>query len=83
MRAIVFNPSITRMMGLVSIPFALVAAFAVYPMGSHGHGKGIYQSKADAEQRASEIGCKTVHQNNGKWMPCADERELHRQLRKQ
>jgi hypothetical protein len=24
-----------------------------------------------------------VHQNNGKWMPCADERELHRQLRKQ
>lgn len=83
MRAIVFNPSITRMMGRVSIPFALVAAFAVYPMASHGHGKGIYQSKADAEQRASEIGCKTVHQNNGKWMPCADERELHRQLRKQ
>ncbi|MGB1022134.1 MAG: hypothetical protein ACPGXW_04875 [Synechococcus sp.] len=27
--------------------------------------------------------CTTVHQNNGKWMPCADERELHRQLRKQ
>ena len=45
------------MMGRVSIPFALVAAFAVYPMASHGHGKGIYQSKADAEQRASEIGC--------------------------
>ena len=57
MRAIVFNPSITRMMGLVSIPFALVAAFAVYPMASHGHGKGIYKSKAEAEQRASEIGC--------------------------
>jgi hypothetical protein len=28
------------------------------------------------------IGCNTVHQNNGKWMPCADERELHRQPRK-
>ena len=83
MRAIVFNPSITRMMGLVSIPFALVAAFVVHPMASHAHSKGIYQSKADAQQRASEIGCKTVHQNNGKWMPCADERELHRQLRKQ
>jgi len=48
-----------------------------------GHSKGIYQSKADAEKRANEIGCVTVHQNNGKWMPCADERELHRQLRKQ
>ena len=52
-------------------------------MASLGHSKGIYQSKAEAEQRASEIGCETVHQNNGKWMPCADERELHRQLRKQ
>ncbi|WP_244278994.1 MULTISPECIES: DUF3721 domain-containing protein [unclassified Synechococcus] len=28
------------------------------------------------------MGCNTLHQNNGKWMPCADERELHRQLRK-
>ena len=54
----------------------------MYPTASLGHGKGIYQSKADAEQRASEIGCTTVHQNNGKWMPCADEQELHRQLRK-
>ena len=52
-------------------------------MASLGHSKGIYQTKADAEKRAGELGCKSVHQNNGKWMPCADERELHRQLRKQ
>ncbi|MFL2672177.1 DUF3721 domain-containing protein [Synechococcus sp. WH 8017] len=52
-------------------------------MASLGHSKGIYQSKADAQQRAGEIGCMSVHQNNGKWMPCADEQELHRQLRKQ
>jgi len=24
-----------------------------------------------------------VHQNNGRWMPCSDEAELHRMLRKQ
>lgn len=65
---------------LTSILFAILALF---PMASFGHGKGIYQSQADAEQRASEIGCTAIHQNNGKWMPCADERELHRQLRKQ
>ena len=35
------------------------------------------------EERAAEIGCASVHENNGRWMPCADERELHRQLRKQ
>ena len=68
---------------LFGFSFGLVDPFAVYPLASHAHGKGIYQSEADAQQRASEIGCETVHQNNGKWMPCADERELHRQLRKQ
>ena len=25
----------------------------------------------------------SVHENNGRWMPCTDERELHQQLRKQ
>ena len=83
MRPTLFNPSTTRMMGWFSVPLAVVLAFALHPLASLGHSKGIYQSKAEAEQRASEIGCETVHQNNGKWMPCADERELHRQLRKQ
>lgn len=83
MRAIVFNHSTTRIMGWFSVPLAVVFAFALYPMASLGHSKGIYQTKADAEKRAREIGCTTVHQNNGKWMPCADEQELHRQLRKQ
>ena len=46
------------------------------------HGKGLYATEAEAQQRAAEIGCKSVHENNGRWMPCADERELHQQLRK-
>ena len=83
MKATIFNFTSTRILGWFSIPFAVVFAFAVYPMASLGHSKGIYQSKTDAQQRAGEIGCTSVHQNNGKWMPCADERELHRQLRKQ
>ena len=47
------------------------------------HGKGLYKTEAEAKKRAAEIGCSTIHDNNGKWMPCADERELHQQLRKQ
>lgn len=43
----------------------------------------MYASKAEAQKRAQEIGCSTSHQNNDRWMPCADERELHKQLRKQ
>ena len=47
------------------------------------HGKGLYATEAEAQQRADEIGCNSVHENNGRWMPCTDERELHQQLRKQ
>ncbi|MCB4406484.1 gibberellin regulated-like protein [Synechococcus sp. MU1642] len=47
------------------------------------HGKGMYTTKIEAQQRAAEIGCRRIHKNNGRWMPCTDERELHQQLRKQ
>ena len=58
-------------------------ASAVLPMGAQAHGTGIYKSEAEAKQRATELGCDSVHQNNGRWMPCSDEAELHRMLRKQ
>ena len=63
-KVITFNSFTMILMSLFLIPFAAIAAIVVYPLASHAHGKGIYQSKADAQQRASEIGCKR-HQNNG------------------
>ena len=77
------NPFTSKLTSSLALPFAIGVTLAVYPLASLSHGKGIYDSKADAEKRAIEIGCTAVHQNNGKWMPCADEKELHRQLRKQ
>jgi len=69
---------------LFAIGITVIGLFvATPPRPSWSHSKGIYATQAEAEVRAQEIGCTTVHQNNGKWMPCADERELHRQLRKQ
>ena len=47
------------------------------------HGKGLYGTETEARQRAAEIGCSSIHENNGRWMPCTGERELHQQLRKQ
>jgi len=72
-----------KITSLHSIPFVVVLALAAYPLAGLGHGKGLYSTEAEAQARADDIGCMTVHQNNGKWMPCADERELHQQLRKQ
>ena len=60
-----------------------VLAMLVNQTPGMAHGKGLYATESEAQQRSAEIGCSSVHENNGRWMPCADERELHQQLRKQ
>ena len=50
---------------------------------SHAHNRGLYATEAEAKQRAEQIGCTSIHQNKDRWMPCANERELHQHLRKQ
>ena len=60
-----------------------VLALLMNPTPGMAHSKGLYSSETEAWQRAAEIGCSCVHKNNGRWMPCTDERELHQQLRKQ
>ena len=60
-----------------------ITALLLGGRSSRAHSRGVYNTEADAQIRAQQIGCKMVHQNNGKGMPCADDRELHRQLRKQ
>ena len=60
-----------------------VLALLVNPTPGMAHSKGLYASETEARQQAAEIGCSSVHKNNGRWMPCIDERELHQQLRKQ
>jgi len=67
---------------LLSLAIALATVF-VGSSPALAHGKGLYSTEAEAQARADDIGCTSVHQNNGKWMPCEDERELHQQLRKQ
>ena len=67
---------------LLSLAIALATVF-VGNSPALAHGKGLYSTDAEAQARADDIGCTSAHQNNGKWMPCEDERELHQQLRKQ
>ena len=67
---------------LSALSFGVLALLA-NPTPGMTHSKGLYATKTEARQRAAEIGCSSVHENNERWMPCADERELHQQLRKQ
>lgn len=50
---------------------------------AEAHGQGLYKTKAEAELRAQQLGCQGTHQNNGLWMPCSDEAQLHHALRRQ
>ena len=67
---------------LSALSFSVLALLMNTTPGT-AHGKGIYGTEAEAQQWAAEIGCNSVHENKGRWLPCADERELHQQLRKQ
>ena len=67
---------------LSALSFSVLALLANQTPGM-AHGKGLYASEAEAKQRAADIGCSSIHENNGRWMPCANERELHQKLRKQ
>ena len=49
---------------------------------SDAHMRGTFSSEQDAENRSFELGCKGIHKNQDKWLPCKNEKELHRYLRK-
>ena len=67
---------------LSALGFGVLALLVNQPPGMT-HSRGLYATEDEARQRAAEIDCSSVHKNNGRWMPCTDERELHQQLRKQ
>lgn len=72
-----------RPIQLISALTCSVLSLLAYQTPGMTHGKGLYATEAEARHRAAEIGCSSVHQNNSRWMPCSDERELHQQLRQQ
>ena len=49
---------------------------------SYAHIRGTFFSEEDAEKRSLELGCEGTHKNQDKWMPCKNEKELHKYLRK-
>ena len=50
---------------------------------SHAHMQGNFSSELEAEKKSLELGCEGIHKNQNKWLPCKNEKELHRYLRRQ
>jgi hypothetical protein len=61
----------------------LLAGFAPWlAWPCEAHMRGMYASKAAAENRAAELKCKGTFAMGTLWMPCANERQLHDALQK-
>lgn len=58
-----------------------LAAWPTWGGTALAHPKGLYPTRAEAEHQARKLGCSGAHENNGGWMPCADEAALHHELR--
>ena len=48
---------------------------------SYAHMKGTFSTEKEAEKKSLELGCVGAHKNQDKWLPCENEKELHRYLR--
>ncbi len=49
---------------------------------SYAHMKGTFSSRKEAEKKSLALGCVGIHKNQNKWLPCKNEKELHKHLRK-
>ena len=60
----------------------LIFLFLNFNYYSYSHMRGEFLSEQDAENKSLELGCEGIHKNQDKWLPCKNEKELHRFLRK-
>ena len=60
----------------------LIYIFIFWNSYSQAHLKGTFSTKEDAAKKSLELGCLGFHKNKGKWLPCKDEKELHKYLNK-
>ena len=48
----------------------------------YAHMKGTYFTEKEAVKESIKLGCIGAHKNRSKWLPCKNEKELHKYLGK-
>ena len=61
--------------------FLMFFGFNLIDMESKAHFKGYYSSISEAKEKAKELGCIGTFKIKKMWMPCENEKELHKYLR--
>tara|TARA_Y100000994_G_C15284601_1_gene272731 strand:- start:130 stop:351 length:222 start_codon:yes stop_codon:yes gene_type:complete len=71
-------PFVFRNIKILTLLFFISLNFNHY---SNAHMKGQFSSKQEAVKKSLELGCEEIHKNQEKWLPCKNEKELHKFLR--
>ena len=76
------NIQLTFFIRIIFIINCLFYPFISLNYYSNAHMRGIFSTKEEALKKSLTIGCNGIHKNKDKWLPCANEKELHKYLRK-
>ena len=60
----------------------LLFTFFYYPLKVESHSKGYFKSELEAKKKALKLGCDGAFKLKELWLPCKNEVELHKYLRK-
>ena len=66
---------------LINVLF-IIFGFYVIDIKLMAHSIGYYSTEGEAKERAKELGCVGIFKLKKMWMPCENEKELHKYLRK-
>tara|TARA_Y100001968_G_scaffold271952_1_gene263866 strand:- start:1225 stop:1425 length:201 start_codon:yes stop_codon:yes gene_type:complete len=61
----------------------IILLITIFPNATDttAHTIGIYKNPTEAKDHSSKLGCEGIHKNGKYWMPCSEEKELHKKLR--
>ncbi len=62
--------------------FLIVFGFNLIDIQSKAHLRGNYLTVREAKEKAEKLGCSGTFKLKDMWMPCHNEKELHKYLRK-
>ena len=62
--------------------FLIIFGFNLIEIELKAHLRGYYSTESAAREKARDLGCSGTFKLNEMWMPCENEKELHKYLRK-
>ena len=64
------------------LKFTSTLYLLLYQFALSAHVKGFYKYQSEAKEKSAELGCEGTFQIKDLWMPCKNEKQLHKFLRK-